>query len=243
MAQQNRRARRGEASRTGGGSGTKPFYMVLGVVAVVGVAALLWVLTQGRAGTATAPVALDFETSDVQLLLERAEGIDEGPADAPVRVIEFADYQCPACAVFATQMKPEVKREFIDAGTVRFTFFDYPIISSHQHAFLAARAARCAGDQDRYWDYHDVLMARQTTWAARQNAMNDFLRYADDLGLDGGDFESCLKSDRHAEAVTAGSRLGEMMGVSGTPTVIVDGQTVQDWRYLPDIIRQRLGGS
>ncbi|HUH13217.1 MAG TPA: thioredoxin domain-containing protein [Longimicrobiales bacterium] len=235
MAQQNRKAK-------GGGSSTKPFYTLLAVVAVVGVVALAWVLMGGRAGTATEPVALDFETSDVQLLLERAQGVDQGPADAPVRVIEFADYQCPACAVFATQMKPAVKSQFIDQGQVRFTFFDYPIISAHPHAFLAARAARCAGDQDRYWDYHDVLMARQSTWAARQNAVGDFLGYASDLGLDDDAFESCLKSDRHAEAVTASARLGEMMGVSATPTVIVNGQTVQDWRYLPQIIEQQLGG-
>ena len=241
MAQQNRKARRSGSSAGSGGSNTKLFYIVLAVVAVVGVGGLAWVMVGGRAGTATEPVALDFETTDVRLLLEKAQGIDLGAADAPVRVIEFADYQCPACGVFATQMKPTIQSQFIDQGQVRFTFFDYPIISAHPHAFLAARAARCAGDQERYWDYHDVLMARQATWAARSNAVNDFLGYAGDIGLDEDAFEGCLKSDRHAEAVTAGQRLGELMGVSSTPTVIVNNQQVQDWRYLPQIIQQQLG--
>lgn len=237
MAQKKRKGGTGAQA-----SSLKTFYAILGVVAVVGLGALVWVLAGGRAGTATEPIQLGFETTDAQLLLERAAGQSQGPETAPVRVVEFADYQCPACATFASQMKPTL-HPYIERGDVRYTYFDYPIISAHPHAFLAARAARCAGDQDHYFDYHDVLYARQPSWSVRSNAFDAFVEYAREVGLDTGDFRACLASDRHAEAVTAGAVLGEQLGVTGTPTVIVNSRRVQDWRFLPQIIDEALGRS
>jgi protein-disulfide isomerase len=94
----------------------------------------------------------------------------------------------------------------------------------HPHAFLAARAARCAGDQDRYWPYHDALFQNQGSWTfitappARQ-----FVSYAEGLGLDGAEFESCLRSDRHAEVVTANLYLAMELNLPGTPSILMQG--------------------
>lgn len=234
MAQQQRKQK--------AAPGMKGFYLLLGGLALAGAGILAWVFA-GRGGApVTEPVPLDLETTDLQALITRAQGVELGSPDAPVRVIEFADYQCPGCAVFGTQLKPILQQRYIDTGRIRFTLFDYPLMQAHPNAFLAARAARCAGDQERYWDYHDILFGQQATWSAHRGAaVGPFVEYARQLGLDAGVFESCLRSDRHADAVTAGLRLGEEMGVFQTPTVIVNGQRVTDLRSTTDIIEQALG--
>lgn len=219
----------------------KGFYLLLGVVALGGFGALAWLIAGPGAEPVTRPVPLSMAAGDVQALIEQAEGIELGDPTAPVRVIEFADYQCPACAVFAARMTPVLKERYIEPGRIRFTFFDYPIIEAHPNAFLAARAARCAGDQDRYWDYADVLYARQGSWSPERSPVGTFVDYARQLGMDEGAFETCLRSDRHAAAVTAGGLLGEQLGVRGTPTVIVNGQQVSDWGETPDVIERALG--
>src|SRR5690606_31043959 len=108
----------------------------------------------------------------------------------------------------------------------------------------AARAARCAGDQGRYWEYHDALYARQARWSGRSSTpLNDFEEYAAELGLDRAAFSACLRSDRHAEVVTANIMLGERLGVRGTPTVIVNGRRVERWGYpeLSELIKREAG--
>jgi protein-disulfide isomerase len=138
--------------------------------------------------------------------------------------LEFGDFQCPACQQFATFVKPQVDLAYVDEGVARFVFHDYPIVSGHPYAFLAARAARCALDQGEqyFWPFHDQLFSHQSTWSVSQSPpMNAFESYAAAIGLDVDDFAGCLDSDRHAEVVSANMRLGTELGVSGTPTIFV----------------------
>ena len=108
------------------------------------------------------------------------------------------------------------------AGNVKFVYYDFPLTSIHPHAFVAARASRCAADQDRYWDYHSELFQNQSVWATSASApLGLFEDYAGELGLDEAAFASCLRSDRHADVVSANMRLGEILGVTGTPSVLV----------------------
>lgn len=206
-------------------SSLKPFYILLGVIALVGVTVLIIQAASGGQ-TATQPVPLTLGSGG----MEDVEGVTLGDPDAPVEIIEFADYQCPACGQFATMVAPLVKERYVDQGIVRYTYYDYPL-SQHQHAFLASRAARCAGDQDRYWDYHDILYARQARWSPTGNATSLFEDYSEELGLDEGAFRNCLRSDRHAETVTENLQLGVAFGVQGTPTIIVDGQIQPDFSF------------
>src|SRR5690606_8363378 len=130
-------------------------------------------------------------------------------------------FQCPACQGFATQVKPMVEAELVADGTAKFMFYDFPLTAIHPNAFLAARAARCAEDQGRFWEYHDVLFRNQTRWSGQPNPASAFEGYAADLGLDEGEFEGCLRSDRHADVVTANMELGNQLQVPGTPTIMV----------------------
>lgn len=214
--------RKQETSKT---SGINPFYAVLGGVAVVGIALVLFQLISRGGSAATAPVDVEIDPSE----LAQVQGIAIGDPDAPVTIYEFADFQCPACAQFAGLYAPLVKQRLVDTGLVRYVHYDYPLTQIHPHAFLAARGGRCANEQGGFWAYHDLLYARQMRWTAMSDPSSFFIDVADEVGLDEGEFSSCLRSDRFAEEVTRSLRLGESMGVPGTPTLFIN------MRRLPQI--------
>lgn len=177
----------------------------------------------GGGDVALEPVEMEG-LEDNERVVELAEGMVLGDPDAPITIAEFGDFQCPGCGQFAGMVKPQLQMSYLSEGQVKFVYYDYPLVSIHPHAFLAARASRCAADQDRYWEYHDALFRNQATWARSSNPpLGLFEDYATQLGLDEGAFSSCLRSDRHAEAVTANLQLGNLLGVSGTPTVMISG--------------------
>jgi protein-disulfide isomerase len=174
----------------------------------------------GGADMAIAPIEL--EISDMQQLAEMAPGVRRGNEAAPITILEFADFQCPGCGAFASTVKPQVDIGFIDTGAANFVFYDFPLTSIHPHAFLAARAARCADAQDLFWAYHDELFRNQSAWSfAAAPPVGAFEDYAAQVGLDQGEFRSCLRSDAYADVVTANMQLGQGLGVPSTPTVLV----------------------
>ncbi len=201
--------------------------VLIGAV-VLAVVAIVIIGMRGEAGAgATQPVAMDMDPSDIQ----RARGVEMGSASAPVQLHEYADFQCPACQQFSTFIHPLIKERLIDTGMVRLVRYDFPLINIHPHAFLAARAARCAGDAGMYWEYHDVLYGRQPTWSVLRNPAETFVDYADLVGINTSAFERCLASDQHAEEVTRNLRLGESLGVNGTPSFIINGQRASFGSY------------
>jgi protein-disulfide isomerase len=208
------------------------FYVVLGVIAVAGVLAILYAVRGGGGGaTATEPVALDV--ADARELMERAEPKRVGQEDAPVRIIVFSDYQCPGCGVFALQQRARFM-PWIERGDAQLLLYDYPLGGSFVHGFLASRAARCAAEQPMdgthdgtaFLPYHDMLYQQRNDWAQQRTAVDTFIGYAGMLGLNTREFEQCLRSDRHAEVVTANRMLGDQLGVRGTPTVLVNNRRI-----------------
>jgi protein-disulfide isomerase len=213
-----------------------------GVAALLVVAAAAYFLTSSRVGggsAATAPVNLGTEAADLQ----RARGVTMGEENAPVQLHEFADFQCPACAQFSTFVHPLIKERLVDQGLVRLVRYDFPLINNHRHAFLAARAARCAGEADKYWEFHDVLYARQPSWSVQRDPSAEFQNYAQLVGIDPRPFQQCLRSDRHAEEVTRNLRLGESLGVNGTPSFMLNGERAEfrDYRDLEQRVLEIAG--
>jgi protein-disulfide isomerase len=203
-----------------GGTGMKKLYIILGVVAVVGIGAVGYSVGSGG-GAVSEPVVVEG-LDDINRLVELAQGNTKGDENAAITIIEFGDFQCPGCQAFATQVKPQIELAYLESGNVKFVYYDWPIIEIHPHAFLAARASRCAADQGKYWEYHDLLFRNQARWATLPAAVGTFVEYSEELALDGGAFRSCLESDRHADVVTANMELGLQLGVRGTPTVLVE---------------------
>jgi protein-disulfide isomerase len=161
------------------------------------------------------------EGSDIQVSVEpprvavAAETVRvRGPEDAPISIIEFSDFQCPFCR----QVQPalaELQAKYGDQ--VRWSFKDLPLSSIHPQAQKAAEAARCAAEQDKFWEF------RATMFASTNITRELFDSTAENLGVDMEDFAACLDSDRHQEAVMADSAEAESMGISGTPAFVING--------------------
>lgn len=210
----------GETAVAAGNEMTK-FYWILGIVAVLGVAVVGYsVGSKAMANTVSKPIEL-AGLDDPTKLMELAHGVTRGDPNAPVTIIEFADFQCPACQQFYQQVEPLVQTEFIATGKAKYLYYDFPLVSVHNHAFLAARAGHCAEDQNKFWEYHDVLYRNQNRWVPESNPVKTMEGYAKDLGLDAGAFKQCLESDKHADLVTANMELASQLQLEGTPSVMV----------------------
>jgi len=202
-------------------SDMKKFYYLFGVVAVIGIGVVGYNVGSGvLSSAATAPIELDL--SDDEALVALAQGVTLGNDEAPVTVVEFGDYQCPGCGAFALSVKPQLEGTMVASGQVKFVFYDFPLISIHPNAFLAARSARCSAEQNAYWQYHETLFRNQARWAAATMPASAFEDYAEEVGMDDGAFSECLNSDKYADVVTANMELGTRMGVNGTPTIMVN---------------------
>ncbi len=136
-----------------------------------------------------------------------------GKSDAPLVLVEFSDYECPFCARFNTDVLKQVKREYIDTGRLRFVYKDFPL-SFHQNAMKASMAARCAGEEGRYWEMHDALLENQ------QN-LGDVDGLVKRAGLKAATFNECMEGRKYEEAVQRDLSDGRELGVNGTPTFIL----------------------
>jgi protein-disulfide isomerase len=143
----------------------------------------------------------------------------QGPQDALVTMIEFADFQCPYCGRFHAQTLPLILKEYGDR--IRLVYRDFPLTSIHQYAEKAAEAGECAHEQDKFWEYHDVMYLNQT--ALDRESLG---RYAQNAGLDMAKFNSCLDSGKYATEVAADLQAGAAAGVRGTPAFFVNGQLI-----------------
>ena len=146
-----------------------------------------------------------------------------GRADAPVTIVEFSDYQCPFCRRFYSTTLTELKKDYIDAGKVRYVFRDYPLDQLHPHARKAAEAAHCAGEQGKYWQMHDALFQNQGALDVLQ-----FGERARLVGLDGPAFDRCLSSGRNVPRIERGLADGRAAGVEGTPGFVIGRSTPGD---------------
>jgi len=147
-----------------------------------------------------------------------------GDPQAPVTIIEFTDYQCPYCARHSLDTMPDIVREMVDAGRVYYILKDLPLDQLHPDARSAAVAARCAGEQEMYWEMHDIIFDTQDEWAGQGAGANDlYIKYAINLSLDDEAFEACLASGRFDQEVEANANEARALGISGTPFFFVDG--------------------
>ena len=196
--------------------------IVIGVIAIGIIALVGYRVGAGGGGAVMGLVDLGGIENDAGALVSLAQGNSLGSDEAPITIVEFGDFQCPACMSFNQSTKPQLLLSLVETGEARYVYYDLPILSLHPYAALAARASRCAADQDEYWAYHDALFENQPRWSLSSTApVGNFESYAADLGLDRGDFSACLRSDRHADVVTANFMLAQQLGATGTPTVFI----------------------
>ena len=166
-----------------------------------------------------------------------------GNKNAKVKIQEFSDFQCPFCHRYFTTTFPQLFNDYIATGKVYYTYYNYPL-DFHPQAPKAAEAALCAGDQNKYWEFHDLLFANQDVWAFQDATyMQTFQTIATTVGLDVNKFNDCLKTGKFTATVQKDLKTGQGKAVSGTPTFFINKQKVvgaQDYSAFQTAIETEL---
>lgn len=170
--------------------------------------------------------------------LPDADGMALGEPNAPTTIDIFEDFQCPACQFFTESIEPLIVEYLVSTGKSRLVFHNYPFIDG-DGAFnggesdQAANASMCANEQDRFWDMQAVLFANWN--GENQNNLNNrtLKAMAETIGLDTDVFNACFDDKKYQDDVQADFDLGQEMGVSGTPSVFVNGQRVGEPGKIP----------
>ena len=162
----------------------------------------------------------------------------KGLARAAVQIIEFSDFECPACRA-AQQALSELTRLYPEK--VRIIFQHFPL-EGHRWSPLAHQAAECAAEQNRFWPYHDRLYAEQATWSvAGTNPLENFLRYAKEAGMDLDRFSLCLGEGHYAQQrIRQEKATGVGLGVRSTPSFFVNGKMVVGFQTLKQEVEKAL---
>jgi len=168
--------------------------------------------------------------------LAPVDGRKCGPDSAPVKLIEMSDYQCPWCKRFVDTTEKDVEERYVAKGLVQIEFHNFAVTGGDQpkevnEATLAAEAADCANDQDRFWEYHYELYAEQQGENEGAFLPERLKRFATELGLDQQEFNTCLDSHRHYDEIMQERQEAASLGARGTPTLVINGTMVPG--YLP----------
>ncbi len=145
-----------------------------------------------------------------------------GDVSAPVEIVEFSDFQCPYCAKFQQEVYPRIKAEYIDTGKASFVYQDFAFLG--EESTRASLAAKCAKAQGKFWEYHDYLFTQQSGENAGALSDAKLRSFAGKVGLQQGAFNTCLQQGTLTTAVEAETAAGRAIGVTGTPTVLVNGK-------------------
>ncbi len=193
--------------------------VIVTILVVIG--AVIWGLNSQNSGTREVNVEVTEEDTFL------------GNSDAKVTLIEYSDFQCPACKSY----EPIIKqlRESYTAEELKFVFRHFPLRSIHPNADLAAQAAESAGEEGKFWEMKDVLFEKQSEWAEEKDPRGFFSAYAQGLGLDVAEFEEDMKSDDDSkERVEKDYQSGVALGINSTPTFILNGVIIKNPQSLDE---------
>lgn len=222
MAKQERNGGRGRrpgvvtaAKRAGPGRG---FWIALGVLVLLGITGLSWMASRPKT---------QVSRLDPNLPAMKAEGYLLGSPTAPVEVIEFADFECPACGQYATITEPDVRTRLVNTGQVRMRYIDYPL-PMHKNTWDASLAAACANDQGKFWEMHDALFANQDKWngEATSRPRGPIADLAKSVGLDMTKYGACMDADTHRAKIQSHLAEAEKRQIQSTPTFVFNGLVV-----------------
>lgn len=210
------------------------FRYVAGLAVVGVIAFIFWPKDQTTAPTTPSSSTL----LPVEVSLDKSTGEE----NAPVVVVEYGDFQCPACQYFFQTSVKQLKAEYVETGKVRFVFRHFAFLGDESQ--WAAEASECANEQGRFWDYYDKLYEEQNGENVGIFSKDNLKQFAVDLELDATGFNQCLDSGRYAEKVKQETLEGQQAGVRGTPSVFVNGQYIENggnYQVLKSVLDTTLG--
>lgn len=203
------------------GDSKRPFYIVLVVLLIAGIAAIGYQVVK--------PSAQTVFTMDSTVTLVANQGHVMGSDTALVEVVEFADFECPACGNFATLTEPDVRARLVNTGQVRFRFMDFPLEGiGHNNTRAAHMAAWCAGDQGKFWEMHDMIFATQDRWStyATSRPLPVFESLAQRIGLNVPQYQTCMETRKFLGQIQSNVDEGLRRGVNSTPTFFIGNRKV-----------------
>ncbi len=194
-----------------------PFYALLALIAVIGVAAIGWLATRPKGAVTSVDPSVPVE----------AEGYLMGNPNAPVQVLEFADFECPACSQFATITEPDVRTRLVETGMISFRFYDFPL-QMHPNTWEASHTAACANEQGKFWEMHDQLFNTQDRWngIATRRPKGVFEDLARTIGLDMAKWEDCYDSRRYQRQIEANRAEAVRRNAGSTPTFVIGSRMI-----------------
>jgi len=217
-------------------------FLIIGVVLVIAVVAALYLKRSATAPVAlpapppASPAASTGATPGNEPVAEKGAEPPHtlGPADAKVTLEEFGDFECPPCGMLHPVLKT-MEKEF--GQRIRIVFREFPLVPTHVHALSAARSAEAAGLQGKFWEMHDMLYDNQKDWHDAFDARPIFEGYATKIGLNMEKFKTDSASEAVAQRILRDGARGHALGVSGTPTVFMNGREVPFESLAPDKLR------
>ena len=195
-------------------------------------------------------ILLSFQPEEDETSFLRVEGVSSdddpflGSPEAPITIIEFSDFECPFCKRFFDGTLKDIITNYVDTGKVKYVLRDFPLSGIHPNAEIAAEAANCANEQDKYWEFHDLLFENQEDWVSG-NTTVEFKKYSSSLGLNGAQFDLCLENRKYVDEILKDMQDGFDAGVQGTPTFYINGVKVvgaQVYSVFKQVIDEELEG-
>ncbi|HEV2915601.1 MAG TPA: thioredoxin domain-containing protein [Pyrinomonadaceae bacterium] len=208
-------------------------YLPFIIIAVVFLGALGAGLALYRSARNPSPVASTPTPEQTPNMFESYSPHARGGNNAPITLEEYGDYQCPPCGGLAPVLK-NVEAEY--GQRVRFVFRQYPL-PIHPHALIAAQAAEAAGLQGRFWEMHDRLYENQSKWSGEIDPRPLYINYARDIGLDVDRFINDMNAQQVKSRVASDRLRGNSVGVTGTPTLFINGRMLRPEAMSPEGIR------
>lgn len=207
-----------------------PFAIIAFVLAgAIGVGAYMYRSTRSTpaATTSVSPTPIANQTNPTQ------------PTDYKNQVVleEFGDYQCPPCGALHPDLK-KLKGEY--GSKIKFVFHHFPLTRIHQHAAIASFAAVAAGQQGKFWEMHNLLYESQEVWKETENFAPILVNFGRQLGLNLEQFEKDINDPKIKSIVLNDVQRGEAMGVTGTPTLFLNGQLIDNDKLTMEYLRQEI---
>lgn len=205
-------------------------FLLIGLIVGYGVSEWSGTETSTDTDTGTQTITITPQSDDedeaeiVEVDLDDDPGL--GDPDAPVKIVEFSDFQCFYCRRFYNQTFTQLKENYIDKGLVYLVYRDFPLSDIHPDAQKAAEAGECADDQGKFWEMHNLIYEGQDKLGngTVDIPLESLKSYAEELGLDTDEFNACLDSGTYADEVDADVNAGLSYGASATPTFFINGQ-------------------
>lgn len=189
-------------------------------------------------------IALQVMTSggsDIPARVATGEGRVLGDANAPVTIVEYADFQCPVCKRAESEVLSKIEKDYVTSGKVNIEFRMFPFIG--QESWDAAQAAEAAREQGKFWEYHDALFNAQGRENGGSYSYDNLVKIAREVGLDVAQFEATLTSNKYLDPIQKEVDEAQSAGVESTPTFFVNGEKItglQRYSKFEDAIAKAL---